>query len=454
MDDYAHLTCPNCQRSNLKVRTSSLGLGVRCKHCQHAFLAAEATITVSRPDQNSAGNMAEVLDGIQVLEQSLEEQSRLRENALARVEDSEADLRAGSADARRADDLEAELREVRAEAEQEAGRAEEAATLRAERDRLSDERDGLAARLDELNEEVANLRLELDQGREAVEAREAELASIRLTLAETTEARDDLRAECDRLTVELETIHARASLMREEAKAQQGDRHQVMEWLRTAEFERDALRAEVEQGKSARLEVVPASFSEGGSGPPAAEVVRLSIIDRTAWSPPGSIAPGGPRLSFDMPDLDPNAPAPPEFEHVNEEDQRYVDLVNLAVELKNEIALLTKERDAWKIEAERVRSSSPEPTAKFGSASVDEAALARVSAALQRETERADALQAKLNDVYSEALVDLTEGEDDSLALDRFLSDARAEIERLRASLSELGDSPEDPRTTLIVKMS
>ena len=58
MDEYVLASCPNCQRTNLKVRASYLGRIVRCKHCQHDFRVEKPRADAPPTDVDGSEKMA------------------------------------------------------------------------------------------------------------------------------------------------------------------------------------------------------------------------------------------------------------------------------------------------------------------------------------------------------------------------------------------------------------
>ena len=430
MDEYVLASCPNCQRTNLKVRASYLGRIVRCKHCQHDFRVEKPRADAPPTDVDGSEKMAALRDRIQTLEKALDESSQVRNDYSGQVERLESQLSAALAVTQRVDVLEAELQSAQADADDLARRCRDAADVRERLEQQTQEHAALIAARDELEIVAQGLRRELDQHRAADAARELEFQSIRETANALVAERDRLASSHRDALLALESSSARAELMKDEARAQQSDRRQALEWLHAVETERDDLHAAVE-----RLRVADEER--------AAAVVRdvIAVPGLSGWEPPGGHFSPHP----------PTAPMAWSSAEESEEDRRVVDLVNVAIELRNEIAQLSNDRDAWKLETEWLqRSISAAPTA----ASADEAGLARVSATLRRETERADALQAKLDAVHAEAIVDLAGADDDdALALSRSWDGAQTEIARLRARLSALGESPEDRGTDWVVKM-
>jgi regulator of replication initiation timing len=233
---------------------------------------------------------------------------------------------------------------------------------------------------------------------------------------------------------ELRLADAEAERLREECHALREERDRL-----TGTF--DDLRELVED-------------AEGGTDTPGtkapwqeAEVDPERLSFEKSWEPPAGV--GGEPNRFGAkatsplftptdlmaPPLEPGDPgfgsSPDETGgvEVSESDKQVFHLVNVTLELRNEIASLTTQRDAWKLEAEQLRAR----VEKNGTGSETQGVMNRIT----EPSSGPDML-------YAEALSGLTDeadAENAVLALEASLAEAQAEIARLRARLGETDET-------------
>jgi chromosome segregation ATPase len=316
MPRHIRIVCPNCQRSELRIRPELIGRRVQCKHCQHVFRAhppddaresvigggstrAELPAHNETAVEHAPQAPAEFVQQHEVL---AVERDRLRDevSALRAEADREQARLAQERDSAQAEGerlreevrrLQAEIAAHRAEADTCGRLREESDQLRADRDRIQGDRDRLQGEVQSLHAEFEARSAEAEQARCRLGELEEERKAFRGHAEAHAAAHDELRrsadalaAKRDRLDRELAEVQTRlatasgqgdelAARVRElqtalnrqrqereaegqnHAKALEDLRHdRDAERQRSADLDSDRLKAE-EAGKAARLEV-------------------------------------------------------------------------------------------------------------------------------------------------------------------------------------------------------
>ena len=198
MSRHIRIACPNCQRSDLRIRPEYLGRRVTCKHCHHEFPAGAAEDPGTRP--RPAGHSPPEQAAIDVAEPRATalEVERMRAElgtqtgqytaTLQRLRDVEGRL-GQSQD--RVRGLQEQLDQARGQLRRDSERRDERAEADADRDRLRAELEALRAGRD---------RLEVDrlEGSRLEEQLRAELAEARRRLAEEASLREAVGGELTR----------------------------------------------------------------------------------------------------------------------------------------------------------------------------------------------------------------------------------------------------------------
>jgi chromosome segregation ATPase len=266
---HLRITCPRCQRGNLRIRPEHVGLEVQCKHCGHFFIARAAESPTSNPPssqlepgERGAGLSAEIADRratateaehlriqAQSASHAAESDVRLRQvqDELARSQDREHELRAfldlARAELRSSSEAQAELSEARTEIGHLlhqigslSGRADAVDRLEAELRFTHAEAELLRAQLQEaratlcqsdpggveaMARDLATLRDERDLLREGLQELRCELEASSAAAASADQLARDLeilRAERDRLNADQQAGSGREERLRDEIR--------------------------------------------------------------------------------------------------------------------------------------------------------------------------------------------------------------------------------------------
>src|SRR4051812_2154429 len=101
MAKHVRVTCPHCERSNLRMRPEYIGQMVRCHHCKHTFLAQSADVLApdTTPEEVSAAQMAasrarvtELEDEIQWVRTALVTRADEHATALQQLQEAQGQL--------------------------------------------------------------------------------------------------------------------------------------------------------------------------------------------------------------------------------------------------------------------------------------------------------------------------------------------------------------------------
>jgi chromosome segregation ATPase len=271
---HIRITCPNCQRPDLRIRPEYMDHDVRCKHCEHVFRPGLSVANGSLAASAEKGGTAQPAVGLEAELKSLRDElaTRTAEHASAnvRLEEAEGQRRAlpdqmhtlqeqidetvskardeealrrqgENARAEQIRDLEETARRAQAEmeelrAELEGHREREAANTKTLQlnEELCRERDRFAAERDRLRDEVAAVRAEheahvaagasrlaqLEAGRDAARAEhEAHVGAGASRLAQLETERDAARAGEERLTDEAARLKVDRDRLEEELRS-------------------------------------------------------------------------------------------------------------------------------------------------------------------------------------------------------------------------------------------
>jgi chromosome segregation ATPase len=411
VSEFVYLTCPNCQRPNLKVRPEYLGQLLRCKSCNHKF-RAEASGSVETKEPVASASLPERLD---VVEHERDEALRVRDEA-----------------ADRADAFHLELE-----------------TVRTDRDRLVVERAGLLTRIEALEHEREGARASSTQ----LAAHEAEKEALRVAVA-------NHEAEAEALRVALAAATAQHSTLVNEYDALRGECGRLTRALNEAQsdLQQETARISALEDDLAAARTIPAPPVSPLPTPrvPVPDLPPPSLLETLRLTPAvlgGPAALGQPAAPAVAPGG--RVPAWPLEESIDgavtEQDEQIAHLFDMTVALKGEVETLTEERDHWKAEADRARAQA-RPSGPGAAGSDAEAVkaiekqLASVYAALEAEKARTGSLQSQLSEMHAAAIAELSSEDDvadETMALSRQLADARADLLRLRARLLALGDDPD-----------
>lgn len=236
-----------------------------------------------------------------------------------------------------------------------------------------------------------------------------------------------LEDELRRTGAEAERLRGECYALREERDRLAGTFEDLREFVEDAEGEPETPGTKAEW-QNAVVDPERLSFEAswnpplGGGGGGGATVADPLFAPTDLMAPP--LEPGDPGFG--------ESPDETGGVDVSASDKQVFYLVNVTLELRNEIASLTTQRDAWKLEAEQLRARA----ARDGMGSAPQERVIPDSP----PPTGSDAL-------YAEALSGLTDEADDEntvFALETSLAEAQAEIARLRARLGEV-DKTEPP---------
>ncbi len=287
MPRHVHVTCPNCQRPDIRIRPEYVGRKVQCKHCNHIFrarLPAAAQDTVTVAENGEAARRSDLVEtevradrrpelparGVGKPDEPVEggasglQDERTRRRVVEDARDSQIRSLVEAAGAAR-EQIAALRTEIQAHREREAASAvnqKVAEELIRERDSIAAERDRLRVDRDRHQGEAQTLRAEL-------EARSDEAARLGTLAAELEAARAErgrLEAEGQqaakeagesrRRLDELERARAKAIAEHEEARRSwEAERRELLE-------RQEPLRAELEarSAEAARLGTLAAEL--------------------------------------------------------------------------------------------------------------------------------------------------------------------------------------------------
>ena len=269
---HLRLTCPHCQRGNLRIRPEHVGLKVQCKHCGHFFLAQEADSPSSipppsrpEPGEQEAAPAAGIADErVTALEAQLlriqaesgnlaaESDARLRQmqEELARSRDREHELQAhhdqARAELRASSKAQTQLSKARAEIDRLLHQIKSVGPLADAVDRLQAELRSAHAETELLHTQLQEARASLRQfDPKGVEAMARDLAALRderdllrddsQKLRSELEARSTEAARADQLANELEVLRAEFDRLNAEQQAGSGREERLREQIRELE---------------------------------------------------------------------------------------------------------------------------------------------------------------------------------------------------------------------------
>jgi chromosome segregation ATPase len=260
MSQHMRITCPHCQRPDLRIRPENIGLFVRCKHCGNDFRAQPPTHDCGSMTIQDYGEASQRTDAITLAEEKRKVQVELE--ILAKDHAAAVQL---SGDAKeRLESLEREVRTLQGQLEEarqnlkaeldlrqeiEAGHLALAKTLEGELRASQDQVEALRIEVRSLQE--ATLSPAADPQLAAAFARERDaIATERDRLVEESEQgrleRDRLVGERDCLQGEVQSLHAQFEVLAAEA-GRLGNLSAELEALRAG---RDQLEAERQQSAS------------------------------------------------------------------------------------------------------------------------------------------------------------------------------------------------------------